>query len=345
MKNKKKNIIILILILILSMGALLFYSLTPKQRDKIIDSSKTFLKPKEKKEEKKLKIVDLESKTRPYAVMINNIKAARNVQSGLSDAYIVYEIIVEGGITRFLALFMDKDTERIGSVRSARHYYLDYALENDAFFVHHGQSPQAQSDFSKLKIDRIQVNNTKTGWRDKSLNVSSEHTLFTSTTLLENGLKNKRLERNKDLLLNYSVNKIDLSKMEEASIANNVEIEYSGAIKNSYVYDEVNNNYKRYVNKEKHIDAVTKEQYTVKNIIVYQVENRTIDSTGRQDLDNIGSGEGTLITGGYSVPITWSKESRSSQTVYKHLNGEEIKVNDGNTFIQIQPKGKNLSIS
>ena len=75
------------------------------------------------------------------------------------------------------------------------------------------------------------------------------------------------------------------------------------------------------------------------------MENRTIDSDGRQDLDNIGSGEGTLITGGYSVPITWSKESRSSQTVYKHLNGEEIKVNDGNTFIQIQPKGKNLSIS
>ena len=63
--------------------------------------------------------------------MINNINVARKAQSGLSDAYIVYEIVVEGGITRYLALFKDAPTTRIGSVRSARHYFIDYAEEND----------------------------------------------------------------------------------------------------------------------------------------------------------------------------------------------------------------------
>ena len=76
----------------------------------------------QKKEEPKVTIVDLESKSRPYAVMINNIDVARTVQSGLQDAFIIYEIIVEGGITRYLALFQDTNTERIGSIRSARHY-------------------------------------------------------------------------------------------------------------------------------------------------------------------------------------------------------------------------------
>ena len=138
-------------------------------------------------EVKKVKIVNEDSTSRPFAVMINNISVARPLQSGLQDAYLMYEIIVEGGISRYLALFIDQSTERIGSIRSARHYFLDYALENDAIYVHHGQSPQAQSDFSKLGIERVVVDNSKTGWRDTSLNVLSEHTLFTSIEKLNKG--------------------------------------------------------------------------------------------------------------------------------------------------------------
>ena len=298
--------------------------------------------------ESNLKIVDLKSKTRPYAVMINNLGAARPLQSGLQDAMIIYEMIVEGGLTRYMAVFQDQNTERIGSIRSARHYFLDYALENDAIYVHHGNSPQAAADFKTLNIDRISVDASKTGWRDKSLNVSTEHTLFTNIAKLNNGVGNKRKTRNKDFLLNYSETPVDLSTKEGAIKANNIEITYSGSVKSSYEYDESAQNYKRSVNGKAHTDYVTKKQYTFKNIITYQVSNTSLnDGSGkdRQTLDNIGSGEGYYITNGYAVPITWSKSSRSSQTVYKYKDGTEIDVNDGNTFIQIQPKGKNLIIN
>lgn len=298
--------------------------------------------------ESNLKIVDLNSKTRPYAIMINNLGVARPLQSGLQDAMIIYEMIVEGGLTRYMAVFQDQNTERIGSIRSARHYFLDYALENDAIYVHHGNSPQAAADFKTLNIDRISVDASKTGWRDKSLNVSTEHTLFTSIAKLNNGLGNKRKTRNKDFLLNYSETPIDLSTKEGAIKANNIEITYSGSVKSSYEYDESAQNYKRSVNGKAHTDYVTKKQYTFKNIITYQVSNTSLnDGSGkdRQTLDNIGSGEGYYITNGYAIPITWSKSSRSSQTVYKYKDGTEIDVNDGNTFIQIQPKGKNLIIN
>lgn len=298
--------------------------------------------------ESNLKIVDLNSKTRPYAIMINNLGVARPLQSGLQDAMIIYEMIVEGGLTRYMAVFQDQNTERIGSIRSARHYFLDYALENDAIYVHHGNSPQAAADFKTLNIDRISVDASKTGWRDKSLNVSTEHTLFTSIAKLNNGVGNKRKTRNKDFLLNYSETPVDLSTKEGAIKANNIEITYSGSVKSSYEYDESAQNYKRSVNGKAHTDYVTKKQYTFKNIITYQVSNTSLnDGSGkdRQTLDNIGSGEGYYITNGYAVPITWSKSSRSSQTVYKYKDGTEIDVNDGNTFIQIQPKGKNLIIN
>ena len=343
-KLKKKNLIIIISIVValigLIVGAILLFNNDPEVVEKI--------KEKVKVPEKKLNIVDLDSTSRPYAVMINNISTARPLQSGLQDAYIIYEIIVEGGLTRYLALFLDQDTARIGSIRSSRHYYLDYALENDAIYVHHGQSPQAASDFSKLNIDRIVVDNSKTGWRDKDLKVSSEHTLFTSIEKLENGIGKKRTERNKDLLFEYSVDEIDLAKKEGAKVANDVLIKYSSSVKSSYQYDAEDKVYKRFVNEKEHKDYVTGKQYTFKNIITYKVENYTLDdpeNKGRQGLNNIGSGEGYYITNGYAVPITWEKSSRDSQTVYKYKDGKEIKLNDGNTFIQIQPIGQDLTIS
>jgi competence protein ComGC len=341
--KKKKLIILIICLLIVILFGVLFYLFKPNIK---IPTKKTTTTTTTKV----LKIVNPESKSRPYAIMINNLGTARPLQSGLQDAYIIYEIIVEGGLTRYMALFMDQSTARIGSIRSARHYFLDYALENDTIYVHHGQSPQAQADFSNLGVDHIVVGDS-TGWRDKDLSKQGyayEHTLFTSIEKLKNGIGSKRTERKKDLLLNYSIDDIDLSKIENSKVANNVSITYSNNVTTSYVYDSTNKVYNRFVNDKEHKDYVTGKQYNFKNIITYQVKNYTLDDAenkGRQGIDNIGSGTGYYITEGYAVPITWEKSSRSSQTIYKYENGNEIDVNDGNTFIQIQPKGEALNIS
>lgn len=340
-KLNKKAFILLFFIIVLIVGIYIFATKDGTVAEKI--KSK-----KPKVEEKKLKIVDLDSDSRPYAVMINNINVARPLQSGLQDAYIIYEIIVEGGITRYMALFLDQNTERIGSVRSSRHYFLDYAMENDAIYVHHGQSPQAQSDFSKFNIDRIVVDNSSTGWRDTSLNVSSEHTLFTSIEKLNTKLNSFRTKRQGDLLLDYSIDSVNLGEMEGAIVANSVSVKYSNYITSSYTYDSVNKVYKRFVNNSEHKDYVTGQQYTFKNIITYKVKNYTLndgEGKGRQDINNVGSGDGYYISEGYAVPIKWSKTSRSSQTEYTYLDGTEIKVNDGNTFIQIQPEDQTLTIN
>lgn len=343
-KNKKmiETLLIILIAVILGIGIYYFFysnkSSVKNMNDKPTTTTTTT---------KKLQILDPETKSRPYAVMINNIAVARPLQSGLQDAYIIYEVIVEGGITRLLALFIDQDTDRIGSIRSARHYFLDYALDNDAIYVHHGQSPQAQSDFSKLNIDRIVVDNSKTGWRDKTLKVASEHTLFTSIEKLGKGVGSKRTTRNKELLFNYSIDELNLNSKEGAIPASNITVVYSSQVKNTYVYDGENKVYKRSVNGKEHVDYVTKDQYTFKNVIIYQVSNTAIsgDNKNRQNVNTVGNGEGYYISNGTAVPITWSKSSRSSQTVYKYKDGSDLIINDGNTFIQIQPKNKELTIS
>lgn len=344
-KNKKLIIIIsAVLVLLLAVGSYIVISHNDKS-DNTKSSEKGSNKKKTAKKEE-LKIVDVNSTSRPYAVMINNISVARPLQSGLQDAYIMYEMIVEGGITRYLALFLDQNTERIGSIRSARHYYIDYALENDAIYVYHGYSPTAGDDIKRLGVDNIQVGD-KTGWRDKSLKVSSEHTLFTNIEKLGKGMNGKRTERKGDLLLDYSAKSLDLASIANSKVANKVSITYSNSTTSSYEYDPEAKVYKRYVNGREHTDYVTKKQYTFKNIITYQVENVDLNdggTKGRQDLRNIGNGTGWYISEGYAVPITWEKTSREAKTVYKLEDGTKLKVNDGNTFIQIQPTGRTLTI-
>ena len=293
-------------------------------------------------EVKKLQIVDEDSKSRPYAVMINNNHAAWP-QCGIQDAYLVYEIVAEGGITRMMALYKDKDTAKIGSIRSARHYFIDYAEENDAIFVHWGGSPQAYSRINSgiNDIDGIALEGS-VFFRDRTLKRDYEHTGFTSMQNVKEYAEKKGFTRNtnKDLLLNYSVDPIDVANLEGAKSAETVDIKYSNYHSTKYEYDEENKVYKRSMSGVDNVDLVTGEQYTAKNIIVYNVSNYTLndgEGKGRQDLNNIGSGSGYFITEGYAVPITWEKTSHSGQTVYKYANGEEITVNDGNTFIQIYP--------
>ena len=344
MKLRWGRIVMALIILVVMVGVVVCFVFF-KQKESLKEPTVVDNPPVE---EKKLQILDLESNTRPIAVMINNHKTAQPLQTGLNDAYLVYEIVVEGGITRMLAVYKDADTARIGTVRSSRHYFLDYALEHDAIYVHYGWSPQAETDIYNLGINN--VNGMVDGnpfWRDTTLNVPTEHTVYTSMEGLNETINNKgyRTTTDEDNLLKYSIDEIDLSIFEGAIKAAEVEIEYSSYQTNTFVYDATNKVYKKYSNGTERKDYITGETFTAKNIITYQVPNYSMDEKGRQEIDNIGSGEGYFISNGYAVPITWEKDAPATQTVYRLLNGQEITVNDGNTYIQIQPENKNIEIS
>lgn len=347
-KNKKGKKIVLFLVLLIILGVAGFFFLHNDKKEVSKSESK---EEEKKKEEPKLKVIDLNSDTRNMAIMYNNISDVWGYQSGLQDAYLVYEIIVEGGYTRLMAVFKDKKIDRIGTIRSSRPYFLDYALENDALYIHFGASKQALSDIKTLGINNINFMNYTAGyWRDRTLHLATEHTAFTSSELINKGIDKYgyRTTTKERPVLNYQEKELDLSGMEGAVAANSVFIDYSHCRSTSYKYDSVNKVYLRSQGTAKsvyeHTDAITKKQYTVKNIITYKVKNKSIDSYGRQALSNIGSGEGYYITNGYAVPITWEKKSRASKTIYRYLDGKEINVNDGNTFIQIQPSDEELVI-
>ena len=137
-----KILIIMLIILILAAGGVLAYKIV-KDKNNVNTSAEENVANTEENDvltgivEEKKEIQIFKGNDRPIAVMIDNHNGAWP-QAGLNDAYMVYEIIVEGGETRLMALFKGVDLEKIGPVRSARHYFLDYAMENDAIYVHYG---------------------------------------------------------------------------------------------------------------------------------------------------------------------------------------------------------------
>ena len=341
MKNiGTKILVIILIILIIGFGALLvikFMKDKPTNNELSVneitneDKTSTIV---EIKEPETFKGTD-----RPIAVMIDNNKYAMP-QAGLNDAYLVYEIIVEGGETRLMALFKGVDLEKIGPVRSARHYFLDYALENDAIYVHFGWSPQAQSDISKLKVNNINgiYESSKSFWRVKDK--SAPHNAVTSAEkILEiANRKEYRTTSSIDSVLNYVADDVDLK--DSKILANTVTIPYSIYNTVKYEYDEDSGKYIRYSRGTKQVDWDTKEPVAVENIIITKCENWTLndgENKGRQTINNIKTLEGYYITNGKAIEITCEKSSRSGQTVYKDLDGNEIEVSDGNTFIQICP--------
>ncbi|MFI3260723.1 MAG: DUF3048 domain-containing protein [bacterium] len=349
-KIKKKVLIILATFIILFSG-ILTYSYCYDPIEDLVENKKEEIKVEEETEEEayvkpSLNIVDEDSTSRPYAVMINNISAARPYHSGLQEAYIVYEIIVEGGITRYMALFKDQTNEVIGSVRSSRHYFLDYVMENDAFYVHWGWSPQAQEDITTYNIDNINgLYYEGTYFYRENINISYEHTGYTKMSMLDVAVEklNYRTETNKDLLFEYDSESIDYGEVEQAS---NIDISYSTSLISNFEYDEENQYYLMSINSIPHVDYITDLQYHFKNIITYQIANNVMaGETTRQEIHNIGSGEGYYFSNGEVIEITWEKTSREAQTVYKVAStGEKLVVNDGNTYIGIQPVDQNLSL-
>ena len=353
-ENNKKILIILgIVIILLSIlfGFAIFKDSNienPDIPDEIDVSDKTDDLPSEDITEtpkKELEIIDIDSNSRPYAVMINNHPDARWVQSGLQDAYLIYEMNVEYGLTRLMALYKDKNTSRIGSIRSSRHTFLDYILENDAIYVHFGWSYIAEEQLPKLGINNLNGLYDSFFWRDSSLNVAYEHTAFSSIERIEQNAKNKgyRMTSDKELLLNYSAEKISLDKFNQN--ASNAKLSFSAYTVNDFKYDSNNQVYKRIVNGQEILDYTTKQPLTVKNIIALKVNNWTLSGTILQDFSNVGSGDGFYITEGKAIPIKWEKSDRSSQTIYKYLDGNEIVVNDGNTYIGIVPLGNTITFN
>ena len=342
--NKKVIIFfVLLIIAILLVGAYVYTNKYVKKASNI-DISKKLEESEENVDSKRKPELQIFKGTeRPIAVMIDNEPGAFP-QAGLQDAYMVYEIIVEGGQTRLMAIFKNAETSKIGPIRSSRHYFVEYAMEHSAIYAHFGWSPKAKETIESNgvnNINGINYDGTKF-WREGK----GYHTAFTSISNLKEVAKSKNyLNISSSMpLYNYSIEEYNLESEKEVQSIN---LTYSSSHTTSYKYDYENKVFLRYQRGNEHKDRVTNKQYFAKNVIVLVMSNYMLSdgsSKGRQEVVNEGTGTGYYLTNGRCIDITWKKDGIKSKTYFYDLNGNEIILNDGITFVQIVPKGQRIDI-
>jgi len=273
----------------------------------------------------------------PVAVMIDNDPNGRP-PAGLARANVVYEAKAESGITRYLAIFADGQTlDKIGPVRSARPYYIDWAQGYNALYVHVGGSPEALARLQKEPT--VNLNEFYQGnyfWRANDY--AAPHNVFTSSTNINQYLVKMNLS-NGDYDGWLYKDEAELKARATSDMAVNFSVYDFLA---HWRYDKEKNEYARYLAGVPHQDAslayprqTDGTPIIAKNIIIMKVSARVIDSELRRKMDTIGSGKAWYCLDGGCNIGKWRKENKQSREKIYDEGGEEIKFNAGTTWIEV----------
>ncbi|MCR4673665.1 MAG: DUF3048 domain-containing protein, partial [Lachnospiraceae bacterium] len=272
---------------------------------------------------------------RPIAVMIENTKTVLP-QSGLNSAGVIYECPVEGGLTRLMAIFDDYyDLEQIGNVRSCRPYYVYFAKEFDAIYVHVGQSIHGQVLLDTGIVDDLNAlsgaaaNITFYRTSDKK----APHNCYVSADSVLAGIEAEgyRTDYEDGYTGHYQFASEDAPNTLENGTDCAVVCPYFFNNEPYFIYNEETGLYDRYEFNMAQTDALDGEQVSVKNIIFQTSASTTslLEETQYLNIPLVGSGAGKYFTNGKMIDITWTKESDTEATHYYDSEGNELQINVG----------------
>lgn len=293
-----------------------------------------------------LEISDKILNSRPIVVMIENTPDARP-QSGLINADIVFEVVDEGGITRFVAVFSSYDAALVGPVRSSRPYYAEIARGLDPVYVFWGTAPQFYKIIEKLGLNYFTPLGDQTG----NSNIVAN--------LAVNGIDSKRdpsrvaphnaytfTPRIKELAekLGYSSEggqspllfKIDASELERGDISK-ITVDFSGPqYITEFYYDSESNTYVRSVAGSPSIDRESGKQITLNNIIVMVTDIvNSGDKAGHMIVRTTQEGNAYYFFDGKVLEGTWSRYSALKPFKFKDKDGSTVLFNRGKTWVAV----------
>ena len=290
---------------------------------------------------------------RPLAMMLNNTSVALPM-SGVSEASIIYECPVEGRITRWMGIFEDwEDLTRIGSVRSCRLYYLQFAQEFDSIYAHYGQAIYAvealnsgEYDVLSGAVKYIDDPATSTYDRISRPGKATEHTLYAFPKGILKDIEKKGYDMTmpEDYEGKFKFADVgDIAEYEDYPDATFLQPGGTGGkngfggVKATFEYNASDKLYYRSTYGNPHMDELSGEQVAVTNVIFQYCDGTVLDSkdylhfaTQSEKNDCIVFTNGNMIEGYWSNPGELGTPAR-----YYEKNGEEITLNTGKTFVCI----------
>ncbi|MFH1547544.1 MAG: DUF3048 domain-containing protein [bacterium] len=288
------------------------------------------------------------SENHPIAVIIENHIAARN-QSGYNSADVVFESLVEGGITRTMAIFWSNEVESLGPIRSARQYYIEWFMPYDPYFMFIGYAEGDPNNYDR----RVDSGRSLYEYEIMGLNVGGSFWRVTDKVAPHNAFSST--ETLYKIGENLGYDDIKLSKIEPLAFKNDSPLEDRGTatiatlrfferLSNgglydvTWEYDRDTNKYYRYNGTTSYLDLNTGEQVYAKNVIIMRNEMvSTYDFKAHIIITTIGEGDATLLRDGQVINCTWKKKDLNSRIHLYDGEGEEVELNRGIIWYESVP--------
>ncbi len=289
-------------------------------------------------------IIDEELTDRPLAIMINNHQLAQP-QCGMDAADMIYEVLAEGGLTRMMFIVTNPTaTERFGTMRSLRPYYLEIGLSYDALIVHAGGSDQAYSDISSKGADNLDgVRGANAGsyyYRDSSRIANGlEHSLFLDSDDLLAYAEERGISLKSDEPYDFGLSFSEDAAPEDGETAESIELVFGSWKTSSFAYHSDEGAYIMSQYGSEYKDGDTGDSVPFANLLVLEAPTRVLDGYGRLEVDLVGEGAGYFFCGGKYVPITWHRDGLGEQFYYTLEDGSELTLGVGRSYIGIVPTG------
>jgi DUF3048 family protein len=283
----------------------------------------------------------------PIAVMVDDLSPARP-QSGFSYASVVWQAPAEGGIPRYMMVFQENMPAEVGPVRSARYYYIAWAAEWRAVYVHAGGSPQALQTLRQKGSGQLVYNADEFRWGKSFWRVKERrppHNLYTDGAHLR---KLVPAVRAKDGPLEpawrFAPDLAVIYRPRGGSIVTS----YS-ANQITYKYEWQTNTYLRSVSGEKRqVDASNGRRVSPKNVIVMLMRFGPLNDGSKKhrlEADVVGSGTAWISTNGTTIKGTWRKKSLTEPTQFFDAKGRQVTLTVGQTFINVMQTGTRVTIT
>lgn len=271
------------------------------------------------------------------AVMVENLVSIRP-QAGIPQASLVVEGLAEGGITRFMLVYLENEADNIGPIRSARSHFVALARGLDALYAHVGGSKFALADIKRFQLDDLDQYAYDFAYH-RLKSVGAPHNVFSSAKALR---KIKKSTMMPPPAFSFKKDANKNSRPGEQTIS--IDFSYPNyAVK--WVYDKTTNKYKRFNGGKPHNDAATGKQLAAKNILIMYAPTVSITGTSLLDVTTVGQGRLQAIRDGEVLEGQWYRQSVDSPLLLRDSAGNNIELNRGQVWLEIVKPATPVKIS
>lgn len=279
---------------------------------------------------------------RTVAVMVNNHPKARP-QTGLSEADIVFELLAEGNITRFMALYQSTEPKEVGPVRSAREYYFKLADGYNAIYVYHGAAKFVDEKLKASGVDYIngaQHDDDGVLFKRSADRVAPHNSYLQFSAVMDQAKK-------AGYKTTASVKPLPFLKEDgavEGDEAEKIDIRYTSddAYNSEFRYNKEEDSYQRWSDGDQTADLGTEQPVAVQNVFVIEAHHEIIDKDGRRSIDLESGGKAYLFQKGQMQQLEWKNEDGR---IIPYRDGKAVGFVPGKTWISVVPDDPGLEAS